>query len=293
MPTLQPRGLDLTRRQLLTSMFGVGLLLRHNHLLADNVVTELKPRAIPGDVADLEITFSAIDLASDRHTAFDLVHINDRHSPWSTFKIPNLIIALETGVAIGLDHRRRWDPRRYPQRPHWPKDWSQDQSLKTAFKRSVPWYFQEIARDVGTDRYRRYLTSFDYGNSDVQDNKDDFWLGGSLRISVFEHMTFIKRLIGGAFAIKPDKWNALRKVCLIGSASEHRLYGKTGAGPLRPHEIAAPFEGWLVGWIERSKTPSAAFALHVIGPDYRSIRAARLMIAVRLLKASNLLPAAY
>lgn len=293
MSTRQTRDFGLTRRQLVTSMFGAGLLVHHNDLLADDAVTELKPRAIPGEFADLDVTFSAIDLESDRHITFNLEHIDARHSPWSTFKIPNLFIALETGAAIDLDHRRRWDPRRYPRQPHWPNDWSQDQTLKTAFKRSVPWYFQEIARYVGSDRYRSYLASFGYGNADLQDNSNDFWLGGSLRISVIEQVTFTKRLIGGEFAIRPDSWNALREVSLIGSASEHKLYGKTGAGPLHPHEIVGPFEGWLVGWIERTETPSAAFALHVVGPNYRSIRAARHMIAVHLLKASDLLPAAY
>ena len=32
--------------------------------------------------------------------------VDTRHAPWSTFKMPNLLIALETGAASSLDHKR-------------------------------------------------------------------------------------------------------------------------------------------------------------------------------------------
>ena len=38
-----------------------------------------------------------------------------RHTPWSTFKMPNLIIALETGTAPSLDYALPWDPVRQRQ----------------------------------------------------------------------------------------------------------------------------------------------------------------------------------
>jgi beta-lactamase class D len=66
-------------------------------------------------------------------------------SPWSTLKILNALIALETGVATGPDFAIPWDrqPRERPK-------WNQDQTLRSAVERSGAWYFQELARRVAT-----------------------------------------------------------------------------------------------------------------------------------------------
>src|SRR5690606_35531926 len=101
---------------------------------------------------------------------------DERQPPFSSFKIPNLLIALETGVAQNLDRRIPWDPARRPAASYWPKDWRQDQTLATAFTRSAAWSFQDLALEIGTERYRDYLRRFAYGNANAPAGSDSFWL---------------------------------------------------------------------------------------------------------------------
>jgi beta-lactamase class D len=116
--------------------------------------------------------------------------LESRHAPWSTFKIPNLIIALESGFTADLDTMHPWDQRARPPRSWWPEAWRQDQSLRTAFQRSAVWYFQDVAQHVGAPAYRDQLTAWDYGNANAPDGSDSFWLAGELEISVAEQVSF-------------------------------------------------------------------------------------------------------
>ncbi len=254
---------------------------------AEDVFIELNSSDIPVQHQALNVTFGAFDLAAETITALNAENLDERHAPWSSFKIPNLITALETGAAHDLDHERFWDPVRRPAAPYWPSAWRQDQTLRTAYQRSVPWYFQDVALEVGAEPYRSALTGFGYGNAEVPDNDDGFWLGGSLKISPREQMMFIKRLVNGTLSLTPRTWHALREASLIDAHAGGALYGKTGSGPIQARDMDGPFEGWLVGWIERDGMPTATFALYVSGPSYSSIRAARLEIALALLTSAG------
>src|SRR4051812_32042056 len=68
----------------------------------------------------------------------------ERVSPCSTFKVPHALIGLETGVLSGPEHPMKWDgtQRRLDA-------WNQDQTLRTAIRDSVVWYFQKVAEGVG------------------------------------------------------------------------------------------------------------------------------------------------
>lgn len=280
-----------TRRYFLTSVLpSVALIPWFQPLVAESGLVELAPDVLPEHVRELDVAFCARDLANHAVTALNADGIDERHTPWSTFKIPNLIIALETGVAGSLEDVRRWDPERRRTEPHWPEDWKQDQTLRTAFQRSVPWYFQDIALKVGTNRYRSRLAEFGYGNLDIPDDSDSFWLGGPLRISPREQMMVISRIIGAKLRLSAQVRKNLREVSLIKTGAGYSLLGKTGSGPLKPGDIDGPFEGWFVGWIERFETPTVAFALYVLGPSYSAIRKARLEMALSLLVASGHLP---
>jgi len=256
----------------------------------DGEPAELDPYLLPVSLSKLEITFCALDLANDETVALNAKDVDKRHPPWSSFKIANLIIALESGTAKDLDHRRRWDPKRRPDRPYWPATWRRDHTLRTAFRQSVPWYFRDVALEVGADRYRSDLARFGYGNARVPDESDSFWLGGPLEISAWEQMLFVKRLISGDFTLNPRTLSAARQVSMVKSDGDYALHGKTGSGALRRDDFEGPFEGWFTGWVERRDVPSASFALYMVGPDHESIRTARREIAETLLVGANFLP---
>ncbi len=277
----------------LSATAAAALLLGRSSKADDGEPAELDPHLLPVSLSDLEVTFCAFDLANTETVALDAEDVDKRHPPWSSFKIANLIIALETGAARDLDHRRRWDPKRRPDRPYWPAAWRRDHTLRTAFRQSVPWYFQDIAMEVGADRYRSDLARFGYGNASVPNKSDAFWLGGPLEISAWEQMLFIERLISGHFAVTPSTLSAVRQVSMVKSDGDYALHGKTGSGPLRRDDFEGPFEGWFTGWVERKGVPSASFALYVSGPDHESIRTARMRIAENLLVGAGLLPEAW
>jgi beta-lactamase class D len=111
---------------------------------------------------------------------------NDSHMgtlPASTFKIINTLIALEAGVIADENEIIRWpgetDTVRYGYRP----DIYHDMSLKEAFKLSAGWVYVELAKKIGKNRYREFLTSSNYGNADVSINDPDFWNFGNFAIS--------------------------------------------------------------------------------------------------------------
>ncbi len=101
--------------------------------------------------------FVAVDLAAGRRCELEDSRLGDRHAPWSTFKMPNLLIALETGAATGLDHVRTWQPALRPAAPWWPQEWREAQTLLSAFRHSVVCDVQEIAVEVGAPAFRDRL----------------------------------------------------------------------------------------------------------------------------------------
>ena len=251
------------------------------------------PRApLANEIGAREVSFLAQDLATGTSCTLEGSDLDSRHAPWSTFKIPNLVIALETGAAQGLDTARVWDQARRPPQTYWPDDWRQDQTLLSAFRRSAVWYFQDVALDVGSDTYRTLLRDWAYGNAEVADGADGFWLGDSLRISVAEQVTFLGRLLGGDFDVDAETFAALAEASTVASADGITLHGKSGSGTLSPGDFSGPFEGWFVGWLDRTDGAPAVFALYTTGETFGALRDFRQDFAIDLLNRCDLLPSA-
>jgi beta-lactamase class D len=106
-----------------------------------------------------------------------------RMRPFSTFKIPHAIIALQEGVLADADTVIPWDRARYPAEPWWPEAWRHDNDLRSAIQRSVVPYFRTVARRLGTATLAAYLARWQYGNQSVAGEPDAFWLTGELAIS--------------------------------------------------------------------------------------------------------------
>lgn len=241
-------------------------------------------------IRDRDVVFFAQDKASDESYVVQRDRIHDRHSPWSTFKIPNLLIALESGVAADLDHKKTWDPEKHPPRDYWPKAWRGDQTLRSAFKHSVVWYFQEIALEVGFQRYRKDLAGFRYGNSQVSGELDEFWLGEPLGISPIEQVKFLSTLLAGKLEVSERSIEALKEASITGAKDGIVLHGKTGAGPADLQNFQGEFEGWFTGWVERPDKAPLVYALYTRTEDFKSIRTFRRDIAEDLLIKIGALP---
>lgn len=224
--------------------------------------------ALPqGETVDLTPTFADVEEATvvvldaaRGVTRYRPDLARTRVRPASTFKIPNTVIALETGVAHGPDFRLPWDSTQVPRTRFFPDSWARDQTLRSAFRNSVYWFYQEVARRVGSDRMQAWLRRFDYGNRSVAGGVDRFWLEGGLRISPDEQVRFLQRLVTGHFEVSSGAVDALRDMALLGEHDGWRLYGKTGTSRV----TATRENGWIVGWVE-SAADTAYFAINMEG----------------------------
>src|SRR3974390_2658360 len=117
--------------------------------------------------------------------------------PASTFKIPNSIIALETGAVTDPDKDVfKWDGvvRSI-------EAWNKDHTMRSAIAASAVPVYQEIARRIGEARMQKYVDLFDYGNRDIGGGIDQFWLTGNLRIDPVQQVDFVARLGRGVLPV--------------------------------------------------------------------------------------------
>ena len=273
-------------------MLGNTLSTVSNSTLAASVSPpkEIDITGLADKIGDREIVFYAEDLESGASFAVRPDRLDERHSPWSTFKVPNLLIALESGVAANLEYAMEWDQEKYPARDYWPKAWRGDQTLRTAFKHSAVWYFKEIALEVGLDRYKQDLVKYDYGNHAVASEVDRFWLGEPLQISPREQVTFLNRLLSGELEVSESSLKALSEASLSKAKDGYVLHGKTGAGPAELGNFQGPFDGWFVGWVERPDQNPLVYALYMRGKGFKSIQKIRRDLSQDLLMKIGALP---
>ncbi|HRA99426.1 MAG TPA: class D beta-lactamase [Ignavibacteria bacterium] len=164
--------------------------------------------------------------------------------PASTFKIPNSIIALETGVAKDDSTVFKWDGKKkfLPQ-------WEKDLILKDAFQFSCVPCYQQIAREIGTVKMKDYLKKFDYGNMIVDSsNIDTFWLTGESKISQMQQIDFLKKLYNLELPISVRTSEIMKRIMIIDENDLYKLSGKTGWAVSGENNL-----GWFVGYIETKK----------------------------------------
>lgn len=213
-------------------------------------------------------------IASDNSRARDAV------LPASTFKIPNSVIALETGVVADPDKDVfKWDgvTRSIP-------EWNKDHTLRTAIAASVVPAYQQIARRIGHERMQKYVDMFEYGNRNIGGGIDRFWLTGDLRISPLEQIAFLDKLRRRALPVSrraQDMTMDILPVTKVGDSIIRAKTGLTGVTDKNMTDGTKTSVGWLVGWAEKGSTQTV-FALNL---DVREPKhsAARMRIAQQCL----------
>lgn len=178
--------------------------------------------------------------------------------PASTFKIPNSLIALETGVIADADNEViKWDgiDRGVP-------EWNQDHTLRSAIKFSVVPVYQQIARRIGDERMRKYVEAFDYGNKDIGGGIDTFWLSGNLRISPLEQIRFIDKLLQDKLPVSERSMSIVRDIVPVDRTDNAVVHYKTGLLSDNGQPSGKAYLGWLVGWVEHDDTVSC-FAMNM------------------------------
>ena len=232
-------------------------------------------------------TFVLYDLKNDSYLRHDERRAAERFSPFSTFKIPNSLIGLETGVVKDADFLIKYDPKKYPPSAATAnfKEWWQDQTLRTAIRRSAAWYYREMASRVGAERMKEYVSKFRYGNEDTSGGVDTFWLGSTLKISADEQVEFLKRFHSGALPVSERSAGIVREIITLERTPAYVLSGKTGSGPLE----GGKFVGWFVGYLEANDN-TYFFATRIEGPTFAAIFDERIRITRNILSDLGHLP---
>ncbi|WP_323816368.1 penicillin-binding transpeptidase domain-containing protein [Cellvibrio sp. NN19] len=231
-----------------------------------------------------KVTFLAVNLKTHACHVINKTGLDERHTPFSSFKIPHTLIALETGAAKSVDEKIVWDSQKRPAKDFWPATWKQDQTLASAFKHSAAWYYQELVPRISPEQYKKWLSQFNYGNQNFAPPSDTFWLDGQLKVSPKEQVNFVVCLLKDRCGVSAVNFAAFEQIALQETKDNLSLYAKTGAGPIDSSNFDGAFEGWYVGYVKNQNAkPVAAFAIYVEAESFTAIKSFRRDFSLKLL----------
>jgi len=196
------------------------------------------------DSLDAKGVFLLLDLKTNKLIEYKGISKDTMLIPASTFKIPNSLIGLETGVLKNEMSEFKWNGTTYQNQA-----WNKDQNLREAFQNSTVWYFQELARKIGEKHMKKFLAQFNYGNQNTGGGIDQFWLSGDLRISPLQQLEFLKSLWSEELKLSKKTTRTMKKVFVVEKKGKSTLYAKTGWGFTDGNDI-----GWYMGVVENEKS---------------------------------------
>ncbi|MBC7486331.1 MAG: class D beta-lactamase [Cytophagaceae bacterium] len=171
-------------------------------------------------------------------------------NPASTFKIINALIALEEGILkdekqiikfVGIENV---DTVYYGNRT----DIFKDMDLEEAFKKSAVWFNLEIAKKVGREKYKKYITASGWGNMDFSEPGLDFWNFGPFKVTPVQQIDFLKKLYEGKLGFSKRNLDIVKKIMIAETTPQYTIRGKTGWATNATEDM-----GWWVGYVERQE----------------------------------------
>ena len=236
-------------------------------------------------------TFVLYDAKAKRYIRYNAARARQEFLPLSTFKIPNSLIALETGVVADENQVFKWSGEKY-EIDAWNKDLTFSEALQAS---CVPCY-QQIARAAGERRMKEFLKKFKYGNRDISGGVNRFWLDGGLRISANEEVEFLKRFYAGKLPVAKRSLETIKKMLILEKQTNYVLSGKTGlqlglstSGVPKLSIPVSPKLGWFVGYLKKDGNVYL-FALNIeTATAPKNFAAARVEIAKKIFGRLGLL----
>ncbi|MDR2084169.1 MAG: class D beta-lactamase [Bacteroidales bacterium] len=174
------------------------------------------------------------------YSGYNLERCNVTFCPASTFKIPNTLIALESGIATS-ETIFEWngESRKF-------SGWEKDMTLKEAFKASAVPVYQEIAQRVGVEKMRYYTQLFNYGNLEITaENIDKFWLEGNSAITQYQQIYFLQKLYNLELPVREESMKQVKEIMQYETGNNYSISGKTGWAVRQKEDIT-----WFVGYVE-------------------------------------------
>nr|AIA15153.1 ClassD_beta_lactamase [uncultured bacterium] len=231
--------------------------------------------------------FVLYDRNADRFVRHNAARCAVRASPFSTFKVPNSLVGLESGVIKDADFVIPWDKKKYPADEAFLPEWNRDHDLRSAIQYSVVWYYRELALRVGKAPMNRYVEAMNYGNRDTSGPLDGFWLNSSIKISPDEQIAFLRALYDEKLPFSKRSMKIVKDILPSEKIGAATIRGKTGTGRI-DGEL---WLGWYVGWVETGDNV-VFFALQMDSPDVQTLMPLRKTTTKKILSALGYLPGA-
>jgi beta-lactamase class D len=200
------------------------------------------------DSCGVEGSIAIYDIESQKWIVSDTVGLVIETLPASTFKIINLLIALETTTIKDENEIVKWvgstDTVKYGYRP----EIYHDMPVKEAFELSAGWVFVELAKKMGKDTYKKYLAESKYGNNNLSQTEADFWNFGDFAISPKNQVEFLHALYDDKLPFSKRNIDIVKRVMITDQTEEYTIRAKTGW--TRENNANT---GWWTGYIETKK----------------------------------------
>lgn len=241
-------------------LFSCSTKRKDNHLIKSNVDEVLVRQDFKKyfDDCNVDGAIAIYDNKNHKWIVSDTVATRKETLPASTFKIINLLIALETKNILSENDIVKWpgstDTIKYDYRPNI----YHDISVKEAFEVSAGWAFIELAKKIGKDNYKKYLKRCHYGNLDLSQTDPDFWNFGAFGISPINQVEFLKNFYDEKLPFSKRNIDIVKKVMITEQNQEYTIHSKTGW--TREDNINT---GWWVGYLE-NKNGTYFFATRLL-----------------------------
>ncbi len=246
-----------------------------------------------GAPAAIESCFLLYELGAGELRRNPSAACRTRITPASTFKVPHALAALDAGVVSPAEVFR------YDGTGDWPASARRDQTLASAIRHSVLWYFMRLAERLGPEREKAYLQKFGFGNMDSSSALTRFWVGGSLQVTPEEQLAFWLSLYENELPVAASAAATVKQMLIqprgvvINAAGEHPFDAPWPAGTVVSTKTgsAADRSGrgtrWLIGHIDKGGR-QFIFVSCVIGPREIAANAA-IDLAARALREAHVL----
>jgi beta-lactamase class D len=189
--------------------------------------------------ANVTGTMVVYDVNRQQMSGHNYARAGTRFIPASTFKIANSLIGLSVGAVSSVD-----EVLPYGGHPQLFKAWEKDMSLRDAIAISNVPIYQELARRTGLQAMQLQVARLHYGNADIGQAVDQFWLTGPLLISAIEQAEFLARLAREELPMDKKIQRDVREIIYVEQGEGWSLYAKTGWV-----NAPGPGVGWWVGWL--------------------------------------------
>jgi beta-lactamase class D len=120
------------------------------------------------------------------------------------------------------------------------------------------------------------LELLNYGNKTIGDSIDQFWLDGTLKISMQDQVGFLTNIIKRKYKLKANTYDCLFQIMKYNLSYQYVVYCKTGWGQDSGQDVA-----WLVGMLIKNGK-QYAFATLITTNDYKKMDLATLRYKIAM-----------